>query len=73
MSKLNIIRAWKDPLYRSTLSAAQKALVPEHPAGLVELTDEDLGVVAGGIMATTHSTVTQNDICCCSGCACIMG
>lgn len=72
MSKKNIIRAWKDVQYRSSLSAGQRALLPEHPAGSVELTDEDLGIVAGGRPAETHSTVTQNDICCCSGCACLM-
>ena len=73
MSKNDIIRAWKDVQYRSNLSKEQRALLPQHPAGSTELTDEDLGVVAGGLPKETHSTVTQNDICCCSGCACVMG
>src|SRR6185437_593563 len=38
MSNADIIRAWKDPEYRSTLS-----VVPSHPAGLIELADPDLG------------------------------
>ncbi len=38
MSNADIIRAWKDPEYRSTLG-----VVPSHPAGLIELTDPDLG------------------------------
>ena len=38
MSTADIIRAWKDPEYRSTLS-----VTPAHPAGLIELADRDLG------------------------------
>ena len=38
MSHADIIRAWKDPEYRSTLSAT-----PTHPAGLIELPDPELG------------------------------
>jgi len=38
MSHADMIRAWKDPEYRSTLS-----VVPSHPAGLIELADPDLG------------------------------
>jgi len=41
MSHADMIRAWKDPEYRSTLTD-----VPPHPAGLIELTDPDLG---GGV------------------------
>jgi mersacidin/lichenicidin family type 2 lantibiotic len=49
MSQENIIRAWKDEAFRNNLGEKERALLPEHPAGLVELTDEDLGVAAGGI------------------------
>ncbi|HEX6292733.1 MAG TPA: mersacidin/lichenicidin family type 2 lantibiotic [Herpetosiphonaceae bacterium] len=48
MSIENIIRAWKDEEYRASLSETERVALPEHPAGLVELADEDLGVVAGG-------------------------
>ena len=48
MSKSNIIRAWKNPAYRNSLSAAERAALPENPAGSVELSNEDLGNVAGG-------------------------
>ena len=41
MSHAEIIRAWKDPEYRSTLS-----VVPTHPAGVIELPDPDLGASA---------------------------
>src|ERR1041384_483116 len=42
MSKAEIIRAWKDPLYRRGLSNAELAALPENPAGRVELTDAEL-------------------------------
>jgi mersacidin/lichenicidin family type 2 lantibiotic len=48
MPRLNIIRAWKDENYRLNLSAAERLLLPDHPAGLVELTDADLGATLGG-------------------------
>lgn len=38
----DIIRAWKDEEYRLSLSDAERALLPEHPAGLIDLTDADL-------------------------------
>jgi mersacidin/lichenicidin family type 2 lantibiotic len=34
MSTDQIIRAWKDENYRSTLSDYQRAQLPPHPAGL---------------------------------------
>lgn len=48
MSLLEIIRAWKDEEFRQSLSAEQQALLPEHPAGLIELANADLEVVIGG-------------------------
>ena len=42
-----IIRAWEDPEYRSSLSAEERAALPEHPAGAIELTDAELGAVLG--------------------------
>lgn len=46
MNAQDIIRAWKDPQYREILGDE----APEHPAGVIELTDEELGTVysAGG-------------------------
>lgn len=48
MTAKDIIRAWKDENYRQSLSEGERLTVPENPAGLVELTDDDLGVAAGG-------------------------
>lgn len=43
-----IIRAWKDEEYRLRLSDAEQSALPQNPAGLIELADEDLGAVEGG-------------------------
>jgi len=48
MNKIDIIRAWKDAEYRESLSDAQRAALPENPAGLMELPAEALGSIAGG-------------------------
>jgi len=64
MRNVDIIRAWKDPDYRQNLSEAEKALLPDHPAGFVELTDAEMGMVAGGL--PRQQTLTVNgEICCC--------
>ena len=55
MSEKDIIRAWKDEDYRNSLSESARAALPAHPAGLVEIRDEDVEAVAGGT-ATTNCT-----------------
>ncbi len=58
MSKIDVIRAWRDPEYRASLRPDE---MPAHPAGLVELTDEEL-VRASGLAAgvlTTAQTCTE--------------
>ncbi len=42
-----IIRAWKDAEFRRSLSGEELARLPQHPAGLLELTDDDLSNVQG--------------------------
>jgi mersacidin/lichenicidin family type 2 lantibiotic len=42
-----IVRAWKDVEYRLNLSEAERAQLPDHPAGLVELTEKELSPVGG--------------------------
>jgi mersacidin/lichenicidin family type 2 lantibiotic len=53
MSNNNIIRAWKDTVYRNSLSEAERAALPANPAGSIEISDADLGNVAGGIFFPT--------------------
>ena len=44
---MNIAKAWKDEAYRLSLSTAEQATLPMNPAGLFELNDTDLTLVAG--------------------------
>ncbi len=53
MSTVNIIRAWKDPDYRRSLTAAQRAGLPANPAGAIEF--QNLDFVYGSISPHTHS------------------
>jgi mersacidin/lichenicidin family type 2 lantibiotic len=48
MSHVNVIRAWKDEEYRLGLPEAERACLPENPAGLIELPERDLGAIVGG-------------------------
>ncbi|MCY1017851.1 mersacidin/lichenicidin family type 2 lantibiotic [Pyxidicoccus sp. MSG2] len=48
LSREDIVRAWRDPdVYRS-LDETQRAALPAHPSGLVELSDAVLDAVHGG-------------------------
>jgi len=63
MSHHDVIRAWKDEEYRLSLSDAERALIPENPAGIVELADSDLDAASGGgfgrASATCSCTITN--------------
>jgi len=48
MSKLDVIRAWKDEEYFNRLSESERSLLPANPAGIVELSDRDLTEAEGG-------------------------
>jgi mersacidin/lichenicidin family type 2 lantibiotic len=56
VSKVDIIRAWKDEEYRSSLTEAERASLPAHPAGLIELENEEMKAVLGGQATTTATT-----------------
>lgn len=52
MKKEKIVRAWRDPDFRATLSEAELAALPSHPSGLPELADGELtAVLAGGVLS----------------------
>ena len=64
MSQSDIIRAWKDPLYRSMLGAQELAALPPHPAGAVEVTEQDLsGDAASGSLKFSYCICTTSIIC----------
>lgn len=52
MSTINIVRAWKDAAYRASLSDAERAALPENPAGVIALTDEEMDLLVGGNLPT---------------------
>jgi len=60
MSNIDIVRAWKDPEYRRSLSETELENVPAHPSGVIELKDAELDAVAGGGGCT----------CCCNRISC---
>jgi mersacidin/lichenicidin family type 2 lantibiotic len=45
---IDMIRAWKDDAYREALSERERSLLPENPAGAIELTEHELSSVDGG-------------------------
>jgi mersacidin/lichenicidin family type 2 lantibiotic len=55
---IDIVRAWKDAEYRESLSSEELALVPAHPAGEVELAEEDLLSVMGDACNNSACNVT---------------
>jgi mersacidin/lichenicidin family type 2 lantibiotic len=46
--ELDIVRAWKDDVYRQSLTTEEQALLAENPIGEFELSDTDLETVYGG-------------------------
>jgi mersacidin/lichenicidin family type 2 lantibiotic len=48
LNGVDVVRAWKDEEYRASLSEDQRAALPQSPANLDELTDEQLEELSGG-------------------------
>ena len=46
-ASLDIVRSWKDPKYRRSLSLQQLQTLPEHPSGSAMLTDQELKTASG--------------------------
>ena len=63
MSKLDIIRAWKDEAYRNSLSTAEQAQLPQNPAGEITLSDAELAGVDGGTQVTSTVQPTHYGQC----------
>ncbi|HVF56051.1 MAG TPA: mersacidin/lichenicidin family type 2 lantibiotic [Pyrinomonadaceae bacterium] len=68
MKKVDIIRAWKDEEYRASLTDDERASLPEHPSGAIELYDAELGEVAGAMDSEGLATWG----CCGTGWACTL-
>ncbi len=68
MTKVNIIRAWKDATYFASLTDAEKAAVPANPAGNIAL-GADMQAVVGGsrpvaAMSRLAASCTGGNTCC---------
>jgi mersacidin/lichenicidin family type 2 lantibiotic len=62
MNAETIIRAWKDPEFRASLTSEQLAALPESPSGksMTELNDDELGDAVGGVLnPTIRITLTR--------------
>ena len=51
MSNLDIIRAWKDEDFRRSLSEKERAQLPGHPSGTIEVQERDF---SEGLMTPTY-------------------
>lgn len=61
MSNIDIIRAWKDEDYRNSLTEEQRSMLPENPAGLIELDDNEMESVCGGLMKNDKPVFSKYD------------
>jgi mersacidin/lichenicidin family type 2 lantibiotic len=46
--KIDVVRAWRDEEYRDSLTAEERASLPENPAGTAVVQDSALHTIAGG-------------------------
>ncbi|MCW6005094.1 mersacidin/lichenicidin family type 2 lantibiotic [Micromonospora sp. CPCC 205371] len=44
------VKAWKDPVYRASLAPQDRNGLAPHPAGAIQLADDELTLVAGGAL-----------------------
>lgn len=59
MAKADVVRAWKNPMYRDALSAEELSGLPDHPSGQVELTDSELKNASGVMGALANTTALK--------------
>jgi len=61
--KIDLIKAWKDEAYRSTLTAEQLEAV-KNPAGSINLSAEEMQNVNGGTFSSSFPDQNTSMICC---------
>lgn len=66
MNPETIIRAWKDPAFRASLTPEQRAALPENPSGasLAELESAELERIRGGQFVVLKPIILSKDIQC---------
>ena len=65
MSKEQIVRAWKDPSFRASLSAAELAVIPANPAGESDLVASELSSSHDAEDAAAMMTFISRQVLCC--------
>jgi len=65
MSPDLVIRAWKDPEFRKSLSSEQRDTLPDNPSGrsMTELSEEELLGITGGVLAQPKDILGPNTGC----------
>lgn len=65
MKKETIIRAWRDPEFRESLTSEERSALPDCPAGqaITELDEEALARAVGGALAVAFDDIST---CICS-------
>ncbi len=67
--QIDIVRAWRDPEYRLSLSEAELTELPPHPAEILAVSEEALQGVFGGTIRPEQSgtsTPSKSCDCCCA-------
>lgn len=59
MKKETIIRAWRDPEFRESLTSEERSALPDCPAGqsITELDEEALARAVGGALAVAFDDI----------------
>ena len=67
MKKKEILEAWRNEEYYLSLSEEERARVPEHPAGLLDVEDDILKTITGGC-GTYYTAKDCPTSACCTPC-----
>ena len=62
MSHIDVQRAWRDGEYFLSLTDEQRSLLPDSPAGAIELVNGELGII-GAACTNTHQSWCYNSAC----------
>ncbi|MFY9826195.1 MAG: mersacidin/lichenicidin family type 2 lantibiotic [Thermoanaerobaculia bacterium] len=60
---LDVVRAWRDEEYRNSLTAEERASLPENPAGMAMVDDSALRGVNGAVTLHLCGGTTFVDSC----------
>ena len=63
MKKQDVVKAWRNEEFARELTPAQRAELPQNPAGPLGLSDEDLRAVTGGWTACPTALYNTSTSC----------